>query len=334
MATSYISLPAIVDAATAGIGTEYIVGRAFVGSNINLVTFRVGTAPGSGEVIRVRVGTNLDGVENTDYLQVNISNLDQEVEVSGTIPVISNQRILFRVDSESGGNAATDLSGSCRIEAAAAVSPAAGMYTTLARVSLQLGSPVLEAGAGDELVNIILGVSAAFDRATRSTFQQRELTEFHDGASFEPGIPLHHTPSELQADRDLATVTEDGTLLALGTEWFMDPSDPELHGGGRMIYRLDGTANGFGPTFARGFRNIEVTYKTAPATVPTDIALAATQESVRFWKNTAVDGVSDGNRIGLASKTPTEATSVSFTEDDFLPSTQRILNHYLRNPLQ
>lgn len=324
--TAYIALPAIAEF-TASDETDRVIGRVDAAAVIDTVQMRLSSAPTGGQSITFRVGTDLDGVEDTDYIEATFTLTQIQKEIPTSLAVGANGTILFRVEDNSSANAKS-LSGNVRLQTGGLGFGVTSFYTTQDRVAETLGEDALTSAQENEIDAIIAGVSTLFDQIAGIPFFSRELTEYHSGFALRNGIPLHHKPSELQSDRDLATLSEDGTALALGTEWTMDAA----LSGGRTVWRLTGEADGFeGARFSNGERNIKVIYRTAPAAIPADIALACAQESARYFKNGQQTTAKDGARLGLSSRSPETGTNVSFTPDDLAPGTMRMLQTYRAN---
>ena len=336
MSHSFMALPS-VGVVNAGLvlGETFVVGVVPHNGFFDRVTMRFADAPNDFQSITFRVGPDLSGALNVDFIEILFVGDDailEGVELFDTnqIALTAGDVISWTVFARSGTVAGSDFSGSVRIQSEDIAVFQTGDYTTLDRVKDSLGLGALTSAQDSDITDIISSVSSLFDTIYGDRFKTAEIEELHDGSSLTNGIPLYREPSELQADRDLATLREDGTLLTLGTEWLLDPAE---NFGSRMVWRITGaadTAGRFNARFAAGFRNIKVVYKTWPGVIPADVALAATEETIRYFMNTQITNATDGLRIGIASRSPETGTSLNYVENDLLPATVRMLNAYRR----
>ena len=322
---SYVSLPTIAGILTNHVGDDQLLAELPGGGSIAQIDwgFLDDNGPSTGSVI-IRVGNNLDGVADVDYVASTISFPNSRQQTLTNILLTATQNaIRFRVFQSSGG--AADLFGTIRLESSGfGLGLVAGTrYETLQHVKDAIGgTDEIDSSHDDNLNDVIEQVSRAFDNYVGISFVGTQQIEFHDGWSFRNGIALRRMPSESSVTRAVATVEEGGTLLTQGDDWFFEPFPS------RMIYRTNGTAEGFsGARFAAGDRNIKVTYASAFDNLPSEIILACREESVRAWQGFNWGGAT-GGRIGLASRTPAEGTVFDFVEDDLSPKTLRVLRPY------
>ncbi len=200
-------------------------------------------------------------------------------------------------------------------------------YATTAQVKTQIGIDPSDTSQDTNIDELALAVSQMFDVLAVEPFEKRSFVEYHDGG-FE-SIFLLHEISEADAERvepDFE-VREDGVLLdstATVPDWSLAkyPSNE--------IYCVkEGTVPIpiFGAIWAKGNRNIQVTYLTSFATIPSDIQIACAQESARAFSMQNTNS-RDGTRIGVTSRTPATGTSMSFAIEDISPQTLRLLERY------
>ncbi len=329
---SYISLP-IVGGTMLATGTTFVAGKVLQAGTMDSVTMRLGVGPASGEQVVFRVGTNVEGTLNEDYVQVTFTDTASapvEIIDENVIQVEADAIISWKVQFQSVPLTVEEYSGSVRITSTAAAISEEGAYTTLSRVKENLGLGTLTIAQDDSITEIIVSVSSLFDTIYGDRFVQREIGELRDGSPLANGIPLYIEPSEVQSDRGLATLFENGVELTSGEEWILDAANNR---GSRMVWRTTGpvnTSGRFNARFATGFRNIKIVYRTWPSVTPADVALAATEETIRYFMNTQIPNATDGLRIGIASRSPETGTSLNYTENDLLPATVRMLNAYRR----
>ncbi len=197
-------------------------------------------------------------------------------------------------------------------------------YTTIAKLKNDI--PLTGATHDDVLLEIIKGVSGLFDALYGETFDQKTAVEYHNGTNSQNGIILRSHPDALVATWTglPAIVLEGTTALVRDTDYFIDTPVT------RRILRLDGSGNMTTGGFAAGTRNIKVTYPTRWATIPDDIDRACIEESIRAWKGINAAGTNDGGSLGVTSRSPETGTGLSFTPEDLMPKTVRLLEAYKR----
>ena len=142
-----------------------------------------------------------------------------------------------------------------------------------------------------------------------------ELVEYHDGG-FE-SIVLRRALDVVAATRDLVVLLQDGVTLTQGTEYQID-AHPS-----RTIHRIDGADN-FTISFAKGRRNIKVTYTAEAADAPADIARVVEEETARAYLAGNNDST-DGGHLVISQRTPDAGDSITYRADDFSLHSQRVL---------
>ena len=190
--------------------------------------------------------------------------------------------------------------------------------------NVKLAIPITVATYDTPINDMIDGVSGLFDTLYGETFDQKTRVEYHNGTNSQHGIILNSRP-----DADVSTwtslpaiVLEGSATLVKDTDYHID--DPVT----RRVLRLDGSGNMTTSGFAAGTRNIKVTYPTRWATIPDDIERACIEEVVRTWKRLNVSDTNEGGAIGITSRSPDTGTSLSFTAEDLMPQTVRMLEAY------
>lgn len=197
---------------------------------------------------------------------------------TGSLSVTAAQALYLRVSAADA--ASMNLSGWVEIEGAAGVTTA---LTNLARVKQYLG---ISASTYDDLLNtLIAAVSDEIQSWLRRRILQATVSAERHDTNGSDSVYADHFPIIT-----LSAVTEDGTALVDGTDFEASAGDKEV---GRVV-RLSG---GDPCAWAKGYRNVRLTYDHGYATVPEAIAHAATELVAWDFKQTHPGG------FGLGQKT-------------------------------
>ncbi len=177
------------------------------------------------------------------------------------------------------------------------------------------------------LSDLIISVSAWFDLVAGRSFTPQLVEERRNGDGT-PSLVLRGRVSENPDIQDEMLATEDGTSLVYGTDFgFATAADD---GGSPLIlYRLDG-AGQFARTsvWAKGFKNLLLTYTTAFDVCPADVRRACIEEAGRAYRVRGIADAPDSDRVGLTGRSEEVGTSVTFTADDLSPGTRSMLTRW------
>jgi len=188
-------------------------------------------------------------------------------------------------------------------------------YTTIAKLKNDI--PLTTSDFDDVLLEIIEGVSSQFDAVYGETFESESVVELHDGRNTQDGLILFRRPGAAPT-----LVEEDGTPLTEGDDYQIDSPIS------RRLLRMDGSSNLTGFGFAVGTRNVSVTYPTEFILLPASIDRACIEESIRVWLGINAANTNDGGAIGITSRSPETGTTLSFTAEDLMPKTIRLLESF------
>ena len=274
-------------------GTPYEI------SKIHLVT----DADPGGTEITVEFRNEPDGAG--DVLTVTIAAGESVGEASGALQLDGTQDLHQRV-TVAGGS--FGLSGWFIIDAA--VAPSSGTaLTTLARVKLEEG---ITGSGHDTLLQLLIdGVTEEFQRQTARKLVSLAISdEKHDGPGWRDILYANEYPV---ASAGL-TVTEDDVSLVDGTDF-------DLVNAVGGLYR---TSGGDSISWAKGRRNVALTYTGGFETIPADLVTAATAQ-VRDWYHRTQPG---GQRLGISSSSREAGGTTVY--QDLLPPVQAILKSYAR----
>ncbi len=142
-----------------------------------------------------------------------------------------------------------------------------------------------------------------------------DLVEYHDGGF--SSIVLRRNLSDVTATRDLVELLENGVELTQGTEYWIDPHPA------RQVHRLDGADN-FRAVFAKGLRNVKVTYTGESEDAPADIALVVEEETARAYLSGNNDST-DGGDLIISQRSPESGDSLTYRTTGFTDYSRSVL---------
>lgn len=192
---------------------------------------------------------------------------------------------------------------------------AAPEYTTIAKLKNDI--PLTVSDHDNVLLEIIQGVSSQFDAVYGSTFDSETVIDKLDGRNTRDGLMLLRRPGTAPT-----LVEEDAVTLVVDVDYLID--SPQS----RRLLRADGAGNENAFGFASGIRNVHVTYVTEFVVLPVAIDRACIEESIRVWKGINAANTNDGGAIGITSRSPETGTTLSFTVEDLMPKTLRLLEAF------
>ena len=263
-------------------GVDILVATLGVGATVTRCLLRHTEYAASGATdtsvtgaIRNATGGGGSGISFT------IPDQTQSVVVTGSLSVGSSASIYLRVTA---GSDSMNLTG--WVEVAGAAAPATTALTTLARVKEYLG--ITASTWDDQFNNHIAEVSAEIQSwlgrkivETTSTGEKFDSSGRND-ALIVTGFPVI----------SVASLTEDGTALVEDTGFELTEQDRSA---GR-ITRIDSSGNAL--AWARGARNITVTYTHGFSSVPEGVTAAATRLVAADFR----ESQPGGGRFGLDGK--------------------------------
>ena len=279
-----VDVLALLSSGAAGRVTRFTLQRDR-GAMSGSVTAQLRTATGGGgSGISVTLGVGVEAASITTPLAFTLS-----------------ESLYLRVTAADGSS--EDLRGSLEVETTGVVAAA---LTTLARVKTFRG---ITASTNDSLINdIIAGVSKWWQNyMRRSIVAQVIASEKHDGGWY--SVVLSESPAVAGS----LTVTEDGATI--------DSASYDLDAAAGVLYRLSG---GTSDRWARGVRNVVVSYSSGFASVPEDLQLFATQQVVHTYLQSAPGG----NRISNRGTILESSGSAEYLIGTFVPGAQECLDLY------
>lgn len=224
---------------------------------------------------------------------------------TGAIAIAAGTTLYLRVTAESGG--ALGLSGWVGVSAAAGVTAA---LTTRQRVKDFLG--ITGSGSDSMIDTIVAGVSQRMQsHMGRQIVQVVATAEKHDGRGRD-NLLLDHFPVVVPP----AVVVRDryGDVVD-ATEYQVDQAP------GILVKVEEGTAS----VWEHGRRNLEVDYTHGYATVPEDLALAATIQAAYLVKQTSSAG--DG-RLGDRGSILDEGGTATYLTGEWAPGVLGAMEPY------
>jgi hypothetical protein len=160
---------------------------------------------------------------------------------------------------------------------------------------------------------IVASVDAAIKKYLGRQIETAAITgEYYDGNGIDDFIVLSDYPVTA-----VASVAIDGTTLSSGSYAFDSAT-------GRLFYKPGGSSYGAWPA---GRRNILVTFTAGYASVPGDLALAATKQCVYEAKLSNVQG----GRLGDRSTIMQDGGTAQYVIAGWYPGVQEVLDAY-RSP--
>lgn len=304
-----VPIPMVVGSLASRAGDEWLAARIGVESRVVRLHLVLDVAPGTGESVTLELRTASGG--GGSALSATLSGSEREKTVTGQLDSGAQGELWSRVAavSANGAQAAMNLSGWFEVEGAAGVTATA--LTTVDRVKEYLG----ETGSThDTLLNrIVLGVSEAMQQAMgRRILQATETRRFsHVGGTDTLTLPdapaadggvlavsigrVDETPEALTKDEDFELDPELATLYRIGAEW------------------------------PKGRRHIQVTWQRGFASVPEDLALAATKQAAYEWRQTGAEPRND--RLGL-NGTILENGQSGYVVRDWIQGVEATLRRY------
>ncbi len=177
--------------------------------------------------------------------------------------------------------------------------------TYLDRLNSQISAAVEQFVFGENVVGFRTGGGPAVD----------DLVEYHDGGI--DAIVLRRNLSEVTATRDAVVLLENGITLTQGAEYHIDPHPA------RMVHRLDGADN-FRGVFAKGLRNVKVTYTAESEDAPADIALVVEEEVARAYLAGNNDST-DGGHLVVSQRSPESGDSLTYRVGGFSEYSKTVL---------
>lgn len=279
-----VDVLALLSTGAAGRVTRFTLQRDR-GLMTGAVTAQLRTATGGGgSGISVTLGVGVEAASVTTPLSFTLA-----------------ESLYLRVTAADGSS--EDLRGSIEVETTGVVTTA---LTTLARVKTFHG---ITTSTNDSLINdLIAGVSTWWQRyMRRSIVSQAIASEKHDGGWYT--VTLDEAP----AIAGSLTVTEDGATI--------DSASYDLDPRAALVYRLSG---GTVDRWARGVRNIVVSYSAGFASVPEDLQLFSTQQVLHSFLQSAPGG----GRLSKRGTIIPESGSAEYLIGTFVPGAQECLNLY------
>lgn len=180
--------------------------------------------------------------------------------------------------------------------------------TTTATVKTYAG--ISGSGADAQIDVIVSAVDRSMKEYLGRQIESASVTaEIHDGNGLDDSLILLEWPVT-----SVSSVSIDGAALAA--------SDHEIDGAnGILHYKPGGT--GFAP-WPKGRRNISVTYTAGYASVPADLALAATKQAVYEVKLTSALG----GRLGDRSTITEDGGTAQYVIAGWYPGVAEVLDAY------
>jgi hypothetical protein len=302
-----VSIPTIAGALTSHINVDYAIAHFATAQTLEKFEPAVLVAPsgGSGSVsvdVRTATGGGGSGLSATipDGAKV------PATPVTGSVTIAADTTLYLRITAEA-ATAPTDLYGNIEVSGAADVTTA---LTTLARVKAWKS---ISASTDDDLLNtIIMGVSKRCQTyMTRNIVQLTNVSEKQSGVGRELPLVLREYPVIVPPAVAIRDV--EGDTVAT-TDYDVDEEAGLVH------KATDGVVS----SWTEGLRNYEVDYTSGFATVPEDLALAATAQVVHVFLN----ATAGAGRQSLDSTINDAGGSASFLQGEWAPGVRQTLDGY------